>query len=774
MGMGLIGLRDRSHRLAIAILLIHMALSVLYSVVVPLWEAHDEWAHYEYVEHVARTRTLPLPGQRLTEEYEYDEATQPPLYYVLGALPVLAVSTDDDLVPMVNPYATRGTGEGGVNFAVHDPRIEGFPWKGTVLAAHLVRLVSAVVGTLGCVATYLLARLVWPRQPVLALGALTLHALAPQFLFINSVITNDVLVSALGGWTLYLAACMLLDPPRGLRALALCIVTAMAVLTKYTALALVPLAVLALALGLWRARRTNQIPLRFWRWLVPGLLTATALSTAWFWRNWRTTGRLLPRFSRQLAMLSEHGLVGNLAWENLPRLVQYGFTTFWASFGWGNVGPPKRVFLVLAVVCGLAVLGAMLGLWRERRCGRTWLVLGLLALDLGLVVALPLYQELRRGGVLLRGRYLLPALPSVALLLVWGLSRWLPRRAHAWLMVILALAAAGAALWVPLGLIRPSYAAPDIITEDDVPQTAQRLGVRFGDRAELVAYELWPEAVHPGEALAVTLWWRALASMPENYTVGVHLLAAGEQSYASRNHYPGGGNFATSLWRPGDMFAETHWLETSGDLPVPSRGQVAVTLFLDDSGQRHLPASSPAGDALGERALFGRVALRQTEPTLPQVPTEVMYTLEEEGGGRISLLGYGGGFPVGPLGRTVPLTLFWRSEEPTATDYTVFVHLRDGGGERVYGQDSPPVHGHYPTDLWDSGELVQDERVLRLPLGLARGRFEVSVGLYRLEDGVRLAAFDSAGRRLPDDAIPLLELEVANEVYQGFLPFLLR
>ena len=102
------------HRwLVIAILLAHLALSVLYSVIVPLWEAHDEWAHYKYVEYVARNWALPPAGQRLTEEYRFDEATQPPLYYILAAIPVLAVDTNDGLVPVVNPYATRGTGEGG-------------------------------------------------------------------------------------------------------------------------------------------------------------------------------------------------------------------------------------------------------------------------------------------------------------------------------------------------------------------------------------------------------------------------------------------------------------------------------------------------------------------------------------------------------------------------------------------------------------------------------------------------------------------------------------
>ena len=765
------GLKGRTHRLAIVILLVHLALSVLYSVVVPLWEAHDEWAHYKFVEYVARRRALPPPDQRLTEEYQYDEATQPPLYYLLAALPLLAVDTSDNLVPVVNPYATRGTGEGGVNFAVHDPQVERFPWRGTVLAVHLARIMSALMGTLGCLATYLLARFLWPNRPVLALGATALHAFAPQFLFINSVVTNDVLVSVLGGWALYFAARVALEPPRGWTLLGLALSTALAVLTKLTALALLPLAVVAMALGLGRAVRAGHLQRGFWRWLGLGFGVAALAVGGWFWRNWHTTGHLLPRFQEQINLVTRRGLLRGLAWYRLPRLLRYGFRTFWASFGWGNVGPDEWVFTALAVLCGLAAAGVLLGLWRERKL---WLGVGLLAFDVFCFLALPLYQQLRLSMVWLRGRYLLPALPAVALLITWGLSQWLPGRARRWGPAILGLLALAAAIWVPFGLIRPAYAVPPMLTEADLPEQAQRQGVTFDGKAELVAYDLWPEVVHPGEGLAVTLWWRGLAPMDTNYTVGVHLLGAGEQSYGSRNHYPGNGNFATSLWQPGDMFGETYWLEVAEDAPAPARGQVAVALFVDDEDQAHLSVYDPQGSPVGDRALFGRLPVRAEQPLSYTMETPVRYTLQEPGGGRIALVGYGVGPSEGEWGRVRPLTFYWQAEEPVQGDYTVFVHLLDAEGHFVFGQDGPPRRGEYPTDLWAAGEVVQDERRLRLPWSLSAGTYQLKTGLYRLQGGERLAAYNADGTRLTDDAVPLLELVVENDVHQRFFPCVLR
>ncbi|MBC8449585.1 MAG: hypothetical protein H8D78_17785 [Chloroflexi bacterium] len=765
-------LRDKHHWLAIVILLAHLALSVLYSVVVPLWEAHDEWAHYKFVEYVARRRALPPPDQRLTEEYQYDEATQPPLYYLLAALPLLAVDTSDNLVPVVNPYATRGTGEGGVNFAVHDLQVERFPWRGTVLAVHLARIMSALMGTLGCLATYLLARFLWPNRPVLALAATALHAFAPQFLFINSVVTNDVLVSVLGGWALYFAARVALEPPRGWTLLGLALSTALAVLTKLTALALAPLAAVALVVGLWRAWRAGQTRRELWRWMGVGLGAAVLLVGGWLWHNWRTAGHPLPRLERQIAPMLQQGFLRGLAWDNLPRLAPYAFQTFWASFGWGNVGPDGWVFTVLAVLCGLAAAGVLLGLWRERWAWR-WLSVGLLVFAACCFLALPLYRELRLGGQQLRGRFLLPALPAVALLITWGLSEWLPSKMRAWGLVALGLLALAAALWVPFGLISPAYAAPPLLSEADVPERAQRLGVVFDGQAELVAYDLWPEAVHPGEGLAVTLWWRGLAPMETNYTVGVHLLGAGEQSYGSRNHYPGNGNFATTLWQPGDMFCETYWIEIAADVPAPARGQVAVTLFVDDESQNHLPVYDGQGNPLGGGALFGRLPVRASPSPGYVIQTPAQYVLEEPTGGRIALLGYDVGPPEGLGGRIRSLALYWQAEEPVEGDYTVFMHLLDAQGRFVFGEDGPPGDGNYPTDLWGPGEVVRDERLLSLPWALPAGTYGLEVGLYGLAGGERLAAYDVSGQRLADDAIPLLEITVAGDVQQRFLPYVL-
>lgn len=90
-------------------------------------------------------------------------------------------------------------------------------------------------------------------------------------------------------------------------------------------------------------------------------------------------------------------------------------------------------------------------------------------------------------------------------------------------------------------------------------------------------------------------------------------------------------------------------------------------------------------------------------------------------------------------GETLPVTLYWRSDQAIATDYTVFVHLLDEN-ELVLAQRNV-FHGlgAYPTSQWLPGAMFADTYVLLLPhttFAPKQARFEV--GLYDHSTGTRL------------------------------------
>jgi len=199
---------ERTCRLLALILLLYVALAAWYSLTIPLGEAPDEVPHFTYVRYLTGHGRLPTT----TEEHE---AFQPPLYYVLGA--VLTAPIQDEAA---SPFAVQAN----AHFDVSDPRspknlllhsaVEDWPYRGWVLAWHLVRLLSIALGAVTVWATFHLGRAILPDQPLIALTMAALTAFTPQFLFMSAVVNNDNAATAFSALILWRMAVLLRSQTR--------------------------------------------------------------------------------------------------------------------------------------------------------------------------------------------------------------------------------------------------------------------------------------------------------------------------------------------------------------------------------------------------------------------------------------------------------------------------------------------------------------------------------------------------------------------------------
>jgi hypothetical protein len=252
-------------------------------------------------------------------------------------------------------------------------------------------------------------------------------------------------------------------------------------------------------------------------------------------------------------------------------------------------------------------------------------------------------------------------------------------------------------------------------------EAAYGLDASIDGAVRLLGYDRAPRSPRPGETLQISLYWQATGSLDTAYHSYVHLLDGEGNKVAQSDRQPGGVYYPTSLWRPGELLRDDHLLLVPADAAADVYRLVAGMYTLGGDGEV---------EALGQAIPFGQVAVKGPDQSpigpLPQPPLANF-------GGQIELLGYEVEEEEGAL----VVTLQWQAVEPPMVDYTVFVHLLDGGGGMLAQHDDQPQAGAYPTSVWEVGEVVADPHRLDLPAGLP-AEYRLRVGLYRLETGERL------------------------------------
>ena len=704
------GRKVRGRRWLVWLLLLYLMVGGSYSVLNPLFEAPDEVWHYEYVRWLAEGHGLPTPEEVGNAPW-HQEGSQPPLYYALAALLTAPIPTDD--APQViryNPHAAMGDPQAvdNRNVMLHGDA-ERWPWRGTVLAAHLARFVSLLLGALTVAATWGAARALRCEEAT-ALLAAAFVAFNPQFLFLSASVNNDNLVTALSALILWRALVLMgAERLRRRDALLLGALAGAAALSKLSGLLTVVPVAAAIAWSAWRRRS--------WRTFVEeGILAAGAALLVggwWYWRNWHLYGDPLglPAMFAILPQRTRPPGLGELwlEWQGVWR-------SFWGVFGWFNLTLPGWLYGLYALLTLVPLAGLLLRL-RRREEGRGPQVALLVGWTLLLLAALLHWAQMRYP----QGRLLFPALSAVAVLMALGWRALLPARWRLPLSAALGLLLLLVAALVPWLWIRPAYAAPPTLPADSpLPHATD---IPFGEAIHLVGWEVEPRSLAAGQPLTVTLYWRADAPPPGDYSVFLHLTDDLGLLQAQRDSMPAGGLLPTRDWPVGRIVVDRHRFVLPPTVPRALTLTLSVGLYDVASGAR-LP--TPQGDAvaLGEVWLEG-------DPAEP-LPLELHF---DDG---IVLEGY----RLEPRrlhpGDCLSLTLWWRAEAVPSRDYTVFVHLMIPP-DSIWAQvDAMPHGGAFPTSQWQPGERIEDHYCLTLPDDAPPGLYEVEIGLYDLATLQRL------------------------------------
>jgi hypothetical protein len=114
----------------------------------------------------------------------------------------------------------------------------------------------------------------------------------------------------------------------------------------------------------------------------------------------------------------------------------------------------------------------------------------------------------------------------------------------------------------------------------EAPPVQHEVGVRFGEFAELLGYDLDVTEVTTEEKVRLTLYWRAINEEPltTSYTVFTHLLSEDGRLIGQHDGIPAGGMRPTTSWVAGEVITDVHEMEFS-DLGYRGKALIEVGLY---------------------------------------------------------------------------------------------------------------------------------------------------------------------------------------------------
>jgi hypothetical protein len=781
-------------RLLALILLLYLALGFTYALITPAFEASDELWHYPMVRHLADGNPLPVQVFDPAQAGPWNqEASQPPLYYYLGAALTFPIDQSDMATARrLNPHVDNGvlTPDGNTNLAVHDPAAD--PWSGTLLAVRIVRLFSVLLGGLTVYLTYRIAAETAPGRPEVALGAAAINAFLPMFLFISGAVNNDNLALPLASLALLLMIRIVTRrrasyfQVRWWEWVSVGVVVGLAALTKEGTLGLFPMALGTAIVAAWqkwvaaergrparsgvRARESRRAGVMG---AIGALLSAAVLVLVpavliagwWYYRNIVLYGDWLG-WNAFIAVLGERGHPASIAqlWGERRGFMM----SFWGLFGGVNVPMPLWVYATLNVILVTSVAGFMVYLarlaaaeWRLWRNGNgPWLaqLLDPVERNFGLIVNLVFSAAVVYGLIQWatttwssQGRLVFTAISSLATLMALGLAEVgdlldrlmrLQKSARSFVLGAVVVFMFGVAAAAPWLWIRSAYQPP---TAAALP--AERLGVDFGQQMRLVAYEVEYDTLRPGSKVLVRLDWEVLQAMDRDWSVFIHLNdPVLGRPIAQRDMYPGAGLLATSFLEPGERWVDEYVLTIPATAITPADLDLVVGLYDYSSGERLLLADGAESVTLQTLPLAGSDGL---------YPNPVSLFFEHG----LELVG----FAVEPrrvtAGDTIDLVTYWRPSQSLPADYTFFAQVVGQDTTRYAAADVPPSP---PTRDWAVGQVVELHHPLTLDPSTPPDAYPLIVGLYTLTaDGGfdRLQQVTPDGR-LTDDFLTLTLVRV--------------
>ena len=447
----LVGFSER--RIIVILLVVTLLKGLLWSTVIPLWQAPDEPAHFATVQFIAEQGRLPGPADHYmsdeirlamdamdadslvhhndTRQEFSDTLVGPNEGYILSISPEERVSYKEKARGWANHLPPLYYLLGALIYRV-------FEGSDLLTRVSVVRYVSVVLTMAAVWASSRVTHMLWPGDPCMHITIPILVGFQPMFTFMGSVVNTDVLLVLIYTLVIYLGLRVMKEGLNAGLAVSMGLALGSGMLTKPIILGILPAVAIALLWDLWQRRRQWRAIVGWWSLIG---LAAALVCGWWLIRSTMLTGSPFYGDAMEQYGLEPHPLPNLSLLDYLQRYsagsLTWLFVTYWAVFGWlDTVLQPAQIECLLAIVAltfaGLTWTGGRALL---RRCWQAFDVVMTCYVLMAAWALLPLYGIydyvfLKANGIDrgLQGRYFLGPLSVQMALLAVGLLTLVPVR----------------------------------------------------------------------------------------------------------------------------------------------------------------------------------------------------------------------------------------------------------------------------------------------------------------------------------------------------------
>lgn len=193
------------------------------------------------------------------------------------------------------------------------------------------------------------------------------------------------------------------------------------------------------------------------------------------------------------------------------------------------------------------------------------------------------------------------------------LAIWIPAAAYAPISLDVQIGwyhlATGERMVLPNGATTFIVGQVELQPRNDNLNVPNPIRINFDNQIELVGYQLSTLSPAAGETVELTLFWRRLRTIRQDFTIFAHVLNPTNLTiYGESNSQPASGSRPVSSWGDGEIITDTHQLQVAAYTP-PDIYELEIGLYLKnpDGGFQRLRVVTQDGGMANDFALLTRL-----------------------------------------------------------------------------------------------------------------------------------------------------------------------